>query len=280
MKLLDINSLEKHQILEIWQQVSDQVTEPLQGSVAWSFEGNGIRSRTTFIQAFQKLGLNYVELPNFLKTAEAVDDLAGYLDPFYSLYVIRDGNHQRMTEFANATSKPVINAMSSEAHPCEVLTDGYSLYRQHGSLDNLRILLWGPVTNVFKSWHSLAQVLGMTITHFCPSSEHSDKHSVSANQSGCEKQYVHYIDELDGEFDVVITDAWPKGFADDTYSMSMTHLEKLGHPQLLPTPPVTIGNEVLFKPSTYAHFAGYEQKRWLLPVQTAIVQYLLTHASR
>ncbi len=267
MKLLEINNLDKQAVLHIWQAVSAPVTPSLHGSVAWSFEGNGIRTRTSFIQAFQKLGLDYVELPNFLKTGEAADDLAGYLDPFYALYVIRDSNHQRMAEFAKATSRPVINAMSSEAHPCEVLTDAYYLHDQYGGLENLRILLWGPMTNVFKSWHALAQVLGFNLTHYCPGAQHRA-------QEG-----VRYIDKLDGQFDVVITDAWPTGFAERGYSLSPAQLTQLGTPELLPTPPVTVGQEVLFKPSTYARFSGYQQKRWLLPVQAAIIRYVLAHCA-
>ncbi|MZI95770.1 ornithine carbamoyltransferase [Vibrio sp. CAIM 722] len=266
MKLLDINSLTKSDILQIWKNVSEEMTEQLQGNVAWSFEGNGIRTRTTFIQAFQTLGLNYVELPNFLKTGEAVDDLAGYLDPFYSLYVIRDSNHQRMTEFANATRKPVINAMSSDAHPCEVLTDAYYLNAKYGAIENLRILLWGPSTNVFKSWHVLAQVLDLNLTHFCPANQHDDESN------------VRYIDQLTGEFDVVITDAWPKEFADSTYSLSIPLLETLGHPEFLPVPPVTVGKEMIFEPNTYSRFSGYDQKRWLLPVQAAVIHYLMMHS--
>lgn len=88
-------------------------------------EGNGIRTRTSFIQTFQELGLSFVELPNLLKTPERAADLAGYLDPFYDAYVVRESNHQRLAEFAFASQRPVIIAMSGMGHPCEVLTDAF-----------------------------------------------------------------------------------------------------------------------------------------------------------
>ncbi|RVU85959.1 ornithine carbamoyltransferase [Leucothrix sargassi] len=263
MNLLDINDLTKDDIHQIWNSVSDTTPQGLVGNIAWSFEGNGIRTRTTFIQAFQKLGLPYVELPNFLKTGEPVNDLAGYMDPFYSMYILRDNNHDRMSEFALATNKPVINAMSSKAHPCEVLTDAYYLQSKHGSLQELKILLWGPITNVFKSWHSLSEVLGLNVTHFCPREQHTSN------------RFVNYSDDINDTFDVVITDAWPTGFSDKTYSLTQDRLRELGSPELLPTPPATLGNEVMFSPASYDHFSGYAQKGLLLPVQQSIITHLL-----
>ncbi len=49
----------------------------------------------------------------------------------------------------------------------------------------------------------------------------------------------------------------------------------MGHPVLLPTPPFSVGRELAFDPVLYARFAGYEQKMLLLPVQKAILRYLL-----
>jgi len=263
MNLLDINNLKKEDIYRIWEGISGGVPEKQQGNIAWSFEGNGIRTRTTFIQAFQRLGLSYIELPNFLKTDESVQDLAGYMDPFYSMYIIRDNDHKRMVEFARSTERPVINAMSSEAHPCEVLTDAYYLESKYDSLQQLSILLWGPLTNVFKSWHSLAEVLGLKITHFCPKEQRRTNDAVI------------YPESPNGQYDVVVTDAWPGDFSDEEYALSLNKLLELGNPEMLPTPPVTVGEEILFSPSHYDKFSGYAQKRLLLPAQEAIIAHLL-----
>ena len=51
MKLVQINDLTARDIQAIWQLAAKPI-RPIQGNVAWSFEGNGIRTRTTFIQAF------------------------------------------------------------------------------------------------------------------------------------------------------------------------------------------------------------------------------------
>lgn len=265
MQLLDINDLTKTDIHHIWKNVTEQPKKRINANIAWSYEGNGIRTRTSFLQAFQRLGLSHIELPNFLKTKESAQDLAGYMDSFYSMYVLRDGNHKRMADFAKASKRPVINAMSSEAHPCEVLTDGYFLDTHYKSITEARILLWGPTTNVFQSWHALSRALGLHLTHFCPLKYHTQTD-------------VSYVDKLTEQYDVIITDAWPTGFSDTNFSLSVETLLELGSPMLLPTPPATTGNEVSFAPCDYDHFSGYAQKSLLLPVQAAIISYLLLHS--
>lgn len=263
MKLIQINDLSAQDIRSIWS-LATKPSTPLKGNVAWSFEGNGIRTRTTFIQAFQELNLSFVELPNLLKTNERVADLAGYLDPFYDIYVIRDSNHERLTEFANASRRPVVNAMTSIAHPCEVLTDAYSIEKTIGPLSSVKVTLWGPTTNVFRSWHELACVLGFELIHLCDAQFHETMPN------------VHFSENIDKPIDVIMTDSWPAGFDNVAWSLSLHHLEAMGHPKLLPTPPFSIGREIAFDPVQYKGFTGYEQKIDLLAVQKAILSYLMT----
>ena len=116
MNLIQLNDLRSEDIRHIWSLVTSPAPA-LDGTVAWSFEGNGIRTRTTFIEAFRRLGLAFTELPNLLKTSERTCDLAGYLDPFFRMYVVREANHVRLAEFAAASKRPVINAMSAQGHP-------------------------------------------------------------------------------------------------------------------------------------------------------------------
>jgi ornithine carbamoyltransferase len=261
MKLLRISDLSRADVRAIWGLVANPEMQ-ITGTVAWSFEGNGIRTRTTFIQAFRDLGLTFTELPNLLKTGERTCDLAGYLDPFYEMYVIRESNHARLAEFAASTRRPLINAMSSEAHPCEVLTDAYYVETKLRPLEGARVCLWGPPTNVLRSWHELAGVLGFTVIHVCD----AQYHEPTAN--------VLFVATFPTEIDIVITDSWPTGIEDVAWSLSEEHLAHMGHPRLMPTPPFSIGRELAFDPLTYSGFVGYQQKELLLPVQKAIMSYV------
>lgn len=262
MNLISLTELSSADVFGIWQ-LAEEPSKDLARNVGWSFEGNGIRTRTTFLQAFRDLGLTFVELPNLLKTPERPCDLAGYLDPFYDLYVVREANHQKLTEFAAASCRPVINAMSSAGHPCEVLTDAYYIHSILMPITQARICLWGPTTNVLRSWHELAQLLDLSVQHVCHESQHESLPNVT------------FATRPIGRMDIVITDGWPNEQNFSSTSLTTTDLEQMGGPVLLPTPPFSVGRELAFDPLHYPRFAGYRQKALLLPVQRAIVRYLI-----
>jgi ornithine carbamoyltransferase len=266
MNLTSLETLSALDVRAIWKLVGAEVA-PRSGRVAWSFEGNGVRTRATFLEAFRRLGLAGTELPGLLKSGERPGDVAGYLDPLFDLYVIRESNHPRLAEFAAASARPVINAMSKEGHPCEVLTDAYFIDAALKEITSARICLWGPPTNVFRSWHELAHVLGIEVVHVCAARWHEPKPKVVFQTSA------------PAQADIVITDGWPDGAEGESAPLTETHLARMGSPALLPTPPFTIGRELEFDPLGYAGFTGYRQKALLLPVQMAIIRHLLDRAS-
>ena len=267
MNLVNIGDLSEVQIRKIWA-LADASHHPLDGKVAWSFEGNGIRTRTAFIQAFRDLGLSFTELPNLLKTNERMCDLAGYLDEFYTMYVVRESNHEKLAEFASATPRPVINAMSGKAHPCEVLADAYYIESKLKPLNAAKVGLWGPPTNVLRSWYELAKVLKFEILHFCAAEWHRPS------------EYVTFRQAPDVMVDILVTDGWPKDFADSSWSLTTEDLSRLGNPKLLPTPPFSIGKEVSFDPCSYDGFLGYQQKCTLLPIHRAILAFAAGYQER
>jgi len=251
-KLIDTQSLKSETLSQIWSLVSAVDVPPAVGHVAFSFQGSGTRTRTTFLQALSHLGLNYIELPIFLDTKERAQDLAGYLDPFYSLYIVRYHDHDRMKSFSDASQRPVINAMSSLEHPCEAISDAYWFHTTVKPLDQASIVLWGPVTNVLRSWANVARAFGANVKLISKVSE-----------------------ALPEDVDLVVTDGWPHNHRDQNSSLTEGYLEQMGLPLLLPTPPFTIGQELDFDPVTYANFAGYDQKLYLLKVQKAIIRYVI-----
>ena len=87
---------------------------------------------------------------------------------------------------------------------------------------------------------------------------------------------VRFVEEIDSTTDVVITDSWPSGYKNTQGSLTLDHLAALGQPKLITTPPFHIGQEVAFDPLHYKGFMGYAQKIDLLPVQKAILSYLLS----
>ncbi len=240
-----------------------------QPAACYSFEGDSLRTRATFVKALFDLGINPVELPNLLKTSEPVDHLAGYLDHWFEIYVIRDRNHSRMVEFAEASERPVINALSSEAHPCEVLADLYAVRQEKGDLKNLKFCILGPPTNVLNSWSRAGRLLGLNYVHILPEQYDQavagDDHIVRRKAEGLK------------DADVILTDAWPADFADPAFRLTLKDLE-VAKPNawVIPCPPFNTQNEVDQEVIDSAFFAGYAQKRYLYEVQKALIYFLLT----
>jgi ornithine carbamoyltransferase len=144
-----------------------------------------------------------------------------------------------------------------------VLTDAYYIDSTLMPIRQSRICLWGPPTNVMRSWHELAQLLGLSMHHVCNTNLHEALPGIT------------FTSELSDAVDIVITDGWPSGAEALGESLTLADLKRMGNPVLLPTPPFSIGRELAFDPLLYPRFAGYGQKELLLPVQKAILRLLL-----
>jgi ornithine carbamoyltransferase len=233
---------------------------------AYSFEGNSLRTRATFLKAMARLEITAIELPNLLKTNEDKTHLAGYLDQWMNLYIIRESNHEILETFAGASKRPVVNAMSSQEHPCEVLADVFFLSERLGSLQQLKVCLVGPDTNVLRSWRELCELLQIEYVQVCP----------EGKKAPHQKYIVHSLVEGIQGADVILTDHWPDGSFELEYQVTLDKLQ-LAAPQALviPCPPFDTRQEIHPDVIASPYFAGYEQKRDLYVVHQAILVHLL-----
>jgi ornithine carbamoyltransferase len=239
-------------------------------SCIYSFEGNSLRTRATFLKALASLGLVAIELPNLLKTGESEHHLAGYLDQWCDLYVVRDSDHAAIEALARASRRPVINAMSSNGHPCEVLGDAFFLREQFGGLHRLKLCIVGPPTNVLRSWVELAELLALSYVWVTPE---------PLLGVGGTRVVRSLTEGLQGA-DIVLTDRWPDGSFDPEYRITRERLGSAsGDVVVIPCPPFDTTREVSEDVIRSKHFAGYVQKRDLYTVQQAIVVMLLSENS-
>jgi ornithine carbamoyltransferase len=109
-------------------------------------------------------------------------------------------------------------------------------FAEFDQVQDAHLCLWGPTTNAFRSWHELATVQGFKITQVCDEQFHEQHPS------------VQFMSKAPSHADVVITDSWPIGIDHSMIALSCQHLSLMGNPGLLPTPPFTIGREILFDP--------------------------------
>jgi ornithine carbamoyltransferase len=257
-----------HEIFHLARKIKNGYQPSFAGSTsAYSFEGNSLRTRATFLKAMARLEMTAIELPNLLKTKEDKTHLAHYLDQWIDLYIIRESQHEILELFAHVSQRPVINAMSAQAHPCEVLSDAFFLWERLGNLQQLKLCLVGPATNVLRSWREICELLQIEYIQVCPPQEKS----VPADKM------VNSLVEGIKEANVILTDHWPEGTFDLEYQVTLEKLKFAApHAMVIPCPPFDTTQEIHPEVIASPHFAGYEQKRDLYAVHQAILVYLLT----
>lgn len=239
-----------------------------EGCAVLFFPASSLRTRVTFERGAHLMGLQpMVFPPETLDKPESLADVAGYLANWASLLVVRHGDITKLDALAAAQRLPVINAMTSANHPCEVLADVYALRGLRPELGRLRFLFVGADGNIARAWAELASVLGLSLTQCCPA-----ELAVLG---------LTWTDDLDAAIttaDVVLTDGvGPHRDALAPYRVTREKL-RLAKPDVLlnPCPPFIRGNEISADAvESPGPFVGYGFKRSLLPVQQAVMAYCL-----
>jgi ornithine carbamoyltransferase len=141
--------------------------KPLAGKhVALLFEKPSLRTRLTFVVAVRELGGEVVEPPAdvIFGGRESVRDVARNLERWLAGVVVRTYEQSRLAEFAAAAPRlHVVNALTNEEHPCQVLADMLTLREHIGSLEGRTLAYVGDGNNVATS---LAQASLMLGVHF------------------------------------------------------------------------------------------------------------------
>ena len=239
--------------------------EALQGKTAvLFFPSASLRTRVTFEKGVAALGGQPILFPpETLDKKEDLKDVAGYLANWADLLVIRHRDIRLFERLAANSACPVVNAMTDENHPCEILSDLYALSRIRQDFRRDHYLFFGEAGNIGQSWKEAADVLGLSFVQCCP--------------QGFEMEGVkvcHDPDEAMADADIVCTDAWPKEHKEAFRKFQVTKRRmELARPGALlnPCPPFTRGEEVSEDVIDSAFFAGYSFKSCLLEVQQAIM---------
>ncbi len=175
-------------------------------SVAMIFEKPSTRTRVSFEIAVYELGGHPVVLSGRemqLGRGESVEDTARTLSGYVHAIVMRTHAHERIRTMARAASVPVINALSDEAHPCQVLADLQTVRELRGKLKGLKYAWVGDGNNVARSWAEAAWVLGLNLVMACP-----DGYAPPAGTLPEDIRVVREPSEAVADADVVITDVW------------------------------------------------------------------------
>ena len=120
---------------------------PLAGqTIALLFEKPSLRTRVSFEVAALELGANSLYLSPQevgLGKREAVADVARVLSSYVQAIIIRTFSHDLLEEFAQAATVPVINGLTDTHHPCQGLTDVFTITEEYGKAKGLTLAYLG-----------------------------------------------------------------------------------------------------------------------------------------
>lgn len=273
-KLIYMKDFSKEQILEIYN-LADRIENgeltdrPLAGkTIVLFFPESSIRTRVTFEKGIQDMGGHTILFPpSALDKKEEIRDVIGYLENWADAVVVRHSNIEVVKELAANTRIPVINAMTSVNHPCEILTDMYGLSKKYREIKNKKFLYMGVNGNIGNSWKAASEIWGFELEQCCPEGYELDNIKIHRE-----------ISEAVKGKDIICTDSIPDKAKEDFkgYQVTLSHMQHANDGVILnPCPPFYRGEEVSDDAINSECFVGYEFKKHLVSVQQAIIYYLI-----
>lgn len=279
MNLLSINELTERQVVEIFnlaRMVKHQDNiDVLKGkSFVLFFPESSLRTRITFEKGIKDLGGESILFPpESLEKREELEDVIQYISNWSDGVIIRHADYAKVQALSRYTSIPIINAMTSENHPCEILSDLFSISEKNMDYKELVYTFVGPKSNISRSWKSIAELMNLNFNQVC----------IKGFELGTDTGNYKFHTELEPILslsDIVLTDSLPNSLRTENYikqyQITLERMKFTNKKAMLnPCPPFFRNEEVSSDAISSDYFVGYEFKKNLLFVQQAIILFCL-----
>lgn len=181
-------------------------------TLALVFEKPSLRTRVSFETGMAQLGGHTVFLgPGevHLGVRESPADCARSLSRWVDLIVVRTFSQETLEEMACHATVPVINGLTDLFHPCQVLTDCFTLLEHKGRLEGLKIAFIGDGNNMVHTWIQAAEKFSFSFSLACPKGYEPDAEITRvAKENGGKVVITHNVEEAVRGTDVIYTDVW------------------------------------------------------------------------
>jgi ornithine carbamoyltransferase len=193
---------------------------PLDGRVlALVFDKPSTRTRVSFDVAMRQLGgqtlmLNSSDLQ--LGRGETVGDTARVLSRYVDGVMIRTNRHSKLTELAKYATVPVINGLTDDTHPCQIMADVMTYEEHRGAIEGRTVAWCGDGNNVAASWIHAAVRFNFRLRLACPKGVTPAKRLLDwADAEGGRIGLTISPEEAVKGADCVVTDTWASMGQDD-----------------------------------------------------------------
>jgi ornithine carbamoyltransferase len=257
-------------------------------TLAMIFEKASTRTRVSFEAGMYQLGGSVVHLTtgdSQLGRAEPIEDSAKVISRMVDLVMIRTFGQDKIEKFAEHSRVPVINGLTNEFHPCQILADIFTFIEHRGSIKG-RVVAWvGDGNNMANTWLQAAELLGFTVHVSTPTGYEVDQDIAGIRSSDSYKVFRDPMEACRGA-DLVTTDVWTsmgfeaeneqrrKAFAEwcvDTEMMKVARPDAL----FMHCLPAHRGEEVEAEVIDGPQSVVWDEAENRMHVQKALMEYLL-----
>ncbi len=155
---LDIDDLSEKDFFQILNETANQkkISNPIlkNKNIGMIFENYSTRTRLSFMVAINEMSGNFYDIKFEdlnLQRSESLEDTFKIFSCYLDALVYRTKNHKNLLLAKEYFGKPVINALSEMAHPCQAISDIYTMLEVFKDLNNLTVSWFGDITNVISS---------------------------------------------------------------------------------------------------------------------------------
>ena len=177
------------------------------------FEKPSTRTRLSFEAAVLKLGGQVSNLRKdeiHLGQGETLEDTSAMFSLFLDALVLRLYEEEKLYEFSRHSKIPIINGLTNESHPCQVLTDIFTFQEIRGSISGKKVVWLGVANNVFQSFLHAAVALNFQLVFSGPKKFQPTKKMLDFLQS-----YDSHVLTIEQnpivavqKADLIVTDKW------------------------------------------------------------------------
>ncbi|HEY1042673.1 MAG TPA: ornithine carbamoyltransferase [Telluria sp.] len=249
------------------------------------FEKNSTRTRLSFEAGMHQLGGAAIYLntrDSQLGRGEPVEDAGQVMSRMCDIIMVRTFGQEIIERFAANSRVPVINGLTNEHHPCQVLADVFTYHEHRGSISGKTVAWIGDANNMLYSWLQAAEVFGFHLNVATPKGYDIDMSLVST------RRFTLFDDPRDAcnGADLVNTDVWTSmgyekenaerleafaGFIVDDEKMARAHKDAL----FMHCLPAHRGEEVAASVIDGPQSVVWDEAENRLHVQKALIEYLL-----
>ena len=259
-------------------------------SLAMIFAKPSARTRVSFETGFEWMGGHALFLgPNDIGIGkrEAIKDISRLFSRYNDVIMARLFDHDHILELAEYSTIPVINGLTDYNHPCQIMTDIFTVWEHLEVIDNPKIVYMGDGNNIVHSWLQLAMKIPIDFVCCCPEDFKPDTATLQkAIDSGISKINIsHNPTEAILNADIVYTDVWASmGQKDEaaereklfsSFQVNEDLIEKSGKKTLfMHCLPAERGREVTDGVMEADYSIVFDQAENRMHVQNAIMAYL------